>query len=121
MKSETIPEKLSYRLDEVCRLAGLEAKTIEKWENDFPFLHAGLVAGGHKIFRQRDLEIILRLKELLIIQGLTTAGAKRKIEEEYEARGRKPVHPDRLKKVLHQVRDELQEIASSLEKGSKKI
>ena len=72
--------KLFYRLDEVSRLANLDAGTIEGWEEEFSFLQAGQTASGKKIFRQRDLEIILRIKELIDRQGFTLAGAKRKIE-----------------------------------------
>jgi hypothetical protein len=74
-----------------------------------------------KIFRKRDLDIILRLKELLEKEGLTLAGAKRRIEEEFGIKTSTPIHPDRLKKVLCRVKDQLQEIASSLEKKSKNL
>ena len=65
MKSEKDSGKLFYRLEEVSRISELEAKVIERWEKEFPFLHAGQTGTGQKIFRQRDLDIILRLKELL--------------------------------------------------------
>jgi DNA-binding transcriptional MerR regulator len=121
VKSEKTQDKLFYRLDEVSRLSQIEPKVIERWEKEFPFLHAGQTGGGQKIFRQKDLEIILRLKELLLKDGLTLAGAKRKIEEEFGGKPAEPVHPDRLKKVLFEVREELQEIASSLEKRSRRL
>jgi len=114
--------KLFYRLDEVSRLANLDAGTIEGWEEEFSFLQAGQTASGKKIFRQRDLEIILRIKELIDRQGFTLAGAKRKIEEEF---GLQPAstsfHPDKLRKALWQVRIELQEISRTLEKRPKKV
>lgn len=119
---EKAQAKLFYRLDEVSRLANLDAGTIETWEEEFPFLQAGQTGSGKKIFRQRDLEIILRIKELIDRQGFTLAGAKRKIEEEF---GLQPasstLHPDRLKKALWQVRIELQEISRKLEKRPKKV
>ncbi|MEW5902377.1 MAG: MerR family transcriptional regulator, partial [Acidobacteriota bacterium] len=108
-------------LDEVSRIAGLEPKVIEKWEREFPFLHAGQTGTGQKIFRQKDLDIILRLKELLVKEGLTLAGAKRRIETEFGGKVTEQLHPDRLKKALVQVRDELQEIAGALEKKPPKL
>jgi len=116
--------KLFYRLDEVSRLANLDAGTIEAWEEEFPFLQAGQTGSGKKIFRQRDLEIILRIKELTDRQGFTLAGAKRKIEEEFglqPASASSTLHPDKLKKALWQVRGELQEITRTLEKRPKKV
>jgi DNA-binding transcriptional MerR regulator len=120
MKSEKIPEKLVYRLEEVSRLVQLDPEVIDAWEKEFYFLHAGKTGSGDKIFRKKDLDILLRLKELLEKKGLTLAGAKRKIEEEFGIKTPVPVHPDRLKKVLYQVRDQLQEIVTSLGKDSKK-
>jgi len=121
MKSEKDQGKLFYRLDEVSRIAKLEPKVIEKWEKEFPFLNAGQTAAGQKFFRPKDLEIILRLKELLIKEGLTLAGAKRKIEAEFEGRSVDPVHPDQLKKALFEVRAELESLAKSLSKRAKRV
>ena len=120
MKSERIPEKLVYRLEEISRISKLDPEVIDAWEKEFYFLHAGKTGSGDKIFRKKDLSIILRLKELLEKKGLTLAGAKRRIEEEFGIKTPTPVHPDRLKKVLYQVREQLQEIATSLGKDSKK-
>ncbi len=120
-KGEKTPEKLAYRLDEVSRMTRIAPETIEAWEKEFYFLHAGQTGNGEKIFRKKDLTIMLRLKELLDKEGLTLAGAKRRIEEEFGIRTSHPVHPDRLKKLLCQVRDELQEIASLLDKRAKKL
>jgi len=119
MKSEKIPDKLVYRLEEISRIAQLDPEVIDAWEKEFYFLHAGQTGSGDKIFRKKDLAIILRLKELLEKKGLTLAGAKRRVEEEFGIKTSTPVHPDRLKKVLYRVREQLQEIASSLEKESK--
>jgi DNA-binding transcriptional MerR regulator len=118
-KSEISPEKLIFRLDEVSRLIKVPAKTIESWEKEFPFLHAGQNSRGQKIFRNKDVEIMLRIKALLLEKKLTIAGVKRRIEEEFGMRSATPVHPERIKKVLLQVRDDLQEIASRLQKPAK--
>jgi len=116
MEEKVSGKKLVYRLDEICRLAKVSAKTIEVWEKEFYFLHAGQTASGQKIFRKKEISILLRLKELLDVQGLTLAGAKRKIEVEFGIKGSTPIHPDRLKKVLFKVRDQLQEISTVLDK-----
>ena len=121
MKGEKDTGRLFYRLDEVSRIAELEPKVIENWEKDFPFLHAGQTGSGQKIFRQKDLDIILRLKELLVKEGLTLAGAKRKIQAEFEGQSGEKIHPDRLKKALVEVRAELQDLAASLEKKSGRL
>jgi len=113
-------EKLVYRLEEISRIAQLDPQVIDSWEKEFPFLQAGQTAAGHKIFRQKDLTIILRIKELLEKKGYTLAGAKRKIEEEFGTRSLSLVHPDHLKKTLLQVKEQLKEISNLLEKIPRK-
>ncbi len=116
MKSDKSPEKLVYRLDEISRMTNLDPKVIDTWEREFYFIHAGQTATGHKIFRKKDLAIIIRLKELLENEGLTLAGAKRRIEEEFGLKSPAPIHSDRLKKVLYDVRERLKDIAAVLDK-----
>jgi len=113
-KSSANPEKLVYKLDEVSRITKMDRNTIESWEQEFYFIQSGRTGTGHKIFRQKDLAIILRLKELLENEGLTLAGAKRKLEEELGIKNAAAVHPDRLKKILYNVRQQLKDIASCL-------
>ncbi len=116
MKNEKASDKLFYRLEEVGRIAKLNPEVIDAWEKEFYFIKPGQTASGDKIFRKKDLAIIIRIKELLENRGLTLAGAKRKIEEEFGLRTTAVVHPDRMKKILFQVREQLQEIASNLGK-----
>ena len=113
--SKANPEKLFYPLDEVSRLTKLSPKNIEAWEEEFYFLNAGRTGSGKKIFRQRDVDIMLRLKELVENQGMTLAGAKRKIELEFGLISKTPVHPERLKKMLFKIRAQLKDIASDLD------
>lgn len=119
-KDDKPKAKLVYRLEEVARLAGLDAETIESWEKEFPFLNAGRTGNGQKFFRQRDVDIILRIKDLVSTRTLTMAGIKRRIEEEFGLAPTGPVHPEKLRKALYNVREELQQIVSSLEKTPKK-
>ncbi len=114
-KNAKEPNKLVYKLEEISRLSHLDPKVIESWEKEFYFLNAGETGSGAKIFRKKDLVIILRIKELLEKEGLTLAGAKRKIEEEFGIKKSSRVHPDRLKKTLFRVREQLQDIISTLE------
>jgi len=120
MAKPKTPEKLVYSLEDVCRLARVEAQTIEAWEKELPFLRAGLTGAGKKVFRQKDLMIINRLKALLEKKSCTLAGAKRQVEEEFGLRTPSEVHPDQLKRALLQVRDELQELILRLDKSLKK-
>ena len=112
--------KLVYKLDEVSRLTGVDAATLSSWEQEFPFLSAGLTGSGEKFFRQQDVAIIARIKDLMALKTLTMAGIKRRIEDEFGLARSAPVHPERLRKALNNVRDELQDIVSALDGGRKK-
>ena len=65
VKDEKSKVKLVYKLDEVSRLTGVDAATLTTWEEEFPFLSAGLTGSGEKFFRQQDVAIIARIKELM--------------------------------------------------------
>jgi len=120
VKDEKSKVKLVYKLDEVSRLTGVDAATLAAWEEEFPFLSAGLTGGGDKFFRQQDVAIVARIKELMAAKTLTVAGIKRRIEDEFGLTRSAPVHPERLRKTLNNVRDELQDIVSKLDSGQKK-
>ena len=118
VKADKAEAKLVYRVEEVARITGLEPGLIDAWEQEYPFLNAGRTGSGRKFYRRRDIEIILRIKELAASKKLTAAGIRRQIEEEFGLVPPTPVHPDKLRKALYNVRDELREIASGL--GPKK-
>ena len=112
--------KLVFKLDEVVRLTGVDAATLAAWEEEFPFLSAGLTGSGEKFFRQQDVAIVARVKDLMDSKTLTMAGIKRRIEDEFGLSRSNPVHPERLRKTLNSVRDELQDIVLELDGGRKK-
>ncbi len=120
VKDEKAKAKLVYKLDEVIRLTGVDAATLAAWEEEFPFLSAGLTGSGEKFFRQQDVAIVARVKELTDSKTLTMAGIKRRIEDEFGLARSNPVHPERLRKTLNSVRDELQDIVVELDGGRKK-
>lgn len=119
-KDEASRAKLVYKIDEVSRLTGVDAATLQAWEEELPFLCAGQTGSGEKFFRQQDVAIIARVRELMDAKTLTLAGIKRRIEDEFGLPHANPVHPERLRKALNAVRDELQEIVEKLDGGRKK-
>ena len=119
-KGEKPATKLVYKFEEVSRLTGVDVATLTAWEAEFPFLAAGLTGSGEKFFRQQDVAIVTRIRELMAAKTLTMAGIKRRVEDEFGLARSAPVHPERLRKALNNVRDELQDIVTVLESGRKK-
>ncbi len=116
MKESSQPDKIVYTLSEVTKITKISPKTINRWEKEFYFLNSGRTGAGKKIFREKDLQIIKRLKDLIENKGLTHAGAKRKIENEFNIKGSVPINPERLKKLLFKIKEQLVNLSESLEK-----
>ena len=80
-----IPEKLFFKIGEVCEIAGVQAHVLRYWETEFPTLAPQKNRAGQRTYRRRDVEMALRIKELLYDEQYTIAGAKKKLAS--EARG----------------------------------
>ena len=74
-----IPEKLFFKIGEVCELAGVQAHVLRYWESEFPMLAPQKNRAGQRVYRKRDVEIALRIKELLYEDQYTIAGAKKRL------------------------------------------
>jgi DNA-binding transcriptional MerR regulator len=76
-----IPNRALFKAAEVCDLVKLQPYVLRSWEAEFPELGVSK-AGGARVYRRGDVEQVVRIKHLLLVEGLTLAGARRKIEEE---------------------------------------
>ena len=77
-----IPNRSLFRQPEVCEIAQVQPYVLRSWEAEFPDLGIAKTAGGPRVYRRADLDRVLRLKHLLFVEGLTLAGARRKLLEE---------------------------------------
>lgn len=77
-----IPEKLFFKIGEVCELAGVQAHVLRYWESEFPMLAPQKNRAGQRVYRKRDVEMALRIKELLYEDQYTIAGAKKRLAHE---------------------------------------
>jgi DNA-binding transcriptional MerR regulator len=72
-----IPDKLFFRIGEVSQLVGVEAYVLRYWESEFPGLSPKKSSSGQRMFRRRDVELLLRIKHLLYGQKFTIEGARK--------------------------------------------
>lgn len=77
-----IPKRALFKAAEVCDLAKVQPYVLRSWEAEFPQLGVAKTAGGPRVYRRADVEQVLRIKHLLLVEGLTLAGARRKLEEQ---------------------------------------
>ena len=90
-----IPEKIFFKIGEVCDIVDVQAHVLRYWETEFPMLSPQKNRSGQRSYRRRDVEIALRIKELLYDDLYTIAGAKKKLQAELRETSRlKIVHPE---------------------------
>src|ERR671924_2247028 len=77
-----IPNRSLFRQPEICEIAQVQPYVLRSWEAEFPDLGVAKTAGGPRVYRRADLERVLRLKHMLFVEGLTLAGARRKLLDE---------------------------------------
>lgn len=83
-----IPEKIFFKIGEVCDLVGVQAHVLRYWETEFNMLSPQKNRSGQRTYRRRDVEIALRIKELLYDEMFTIAGAKKKLQSELREQSR---------------------------------
>ena len=80
--SVEIPNRALFKAAEVCDLVKVQPYVLRSWEAEFPELGVAKSAGGPRFYRRIDVEQVVRIKHLLLVEGLTLAGARRKLQEE---------------------------------------
>jgi DNA-binding transcriptional MerR regulator len=79
--AETSEEIRYYRIGEVSRLTALKPFVLRYWETEFPMLEPVKSSSGHRLYRQEDVDMVLKIKRLLYDEGFTIAGARRHLKE----------------------------------------
>jgi DNA-binding transcriptional MerR regulator len=127
-----IPNKLFFKIGEVCEITDTQPYVLRYWESEFPALAPAKNSSGQRIYRRRDIETVLRIKQLLYEEGFTIAGAKKRLETEMAGRGTTPTSQaaavvdsdeaveDPTRKALQEVRETLREILTLLERNDRK-
>lgn len=77
-----IPNRALFKATEVCDLVKVQPYVLRTWEAEFPELGVSKTEGGPRVYRRSDVEQVVRIKHLLLVEGLTLAGARRKLQEE---------------------------------------
>ena len=76
-----LPNKLYFRIGEVAKIVGVKPYVLRYWETEFSILKPGKTPSRHRLYRRRDVEMLLEIKTLLYEEGFTIAGAKKKLKE----------------------------------------
>ncbi len=122
MISPISQERLYYRIGEVSRITGLKPHVLRYWESEFKVIKPHKGGSLQRLYRRKDLDLILKIKKLLYEDGFTISGAKKKIRdlEKIESKQMKSKEVDKgsngkAHELLVAVREELQGIRKMLE------
>src|ERR1022692_2024671 len=83
--STTIPDKLYFRIGEVSEIVGVESYVLRYWESEFPGLSPKKSNTGQRMFRRKDVEMLLNIKQLLYDKKFTIEGARKALKSEKAA------------------------------------
>ena len=113
--SVEIPNRSVFRAQEVCELAQVQPFVLRTWEAEFPDLGVAKPAGSPRVYRRSDVERVLHLKHLLLVEGLTLAGARRKLAAEGPVAPGAPVSDAEVSALLtSEVRDRIRDVKRGL-------
>ncbi len=91
--AEEIPDKLYFRIGEVSRLAGIKPYVLRFWESEFGGLGPKKSGTGHRLYRRKDVEMVLEIKRLLYDKRFTIEGARKILADKHRTDQSKTVEP----------------------------
>jgi DNA-binding transcriptional MerR regulator len=120
-----IPDKLYFKIGEVCKITGVEPYILRYWESEFKLVKPYRTKSNQRLYRKKDVESILKIKKMLYEDKFTIAGAKLKLkdsnihEKEKDKEKQLPLGfvPHKYREVLKEIKEEIQQIRNSLISG----
>ena len=120
MPATDLPDKLFFKIGEVAQIVGVRPHVLRYWESEFGALRPLKTRGAHRVYRRRDVELAMLVRRLLHDEGLTIAGAKKKLRDTGHDRVSSP--PDKVaarevtsRAELLAVRDQLHDLLHQLD------
>src|SRR5215831_9002611 len=94
-----IPEKLFFRIGEVCDLIKVQPHVLRYWETEFPMLAPQKNRAGQRVYRRKDVEMVFRIRDLLYEEKFTIAGAKKRLLDEIRGSSGRSRQPDDAEEI----------------------
>jgi DNA-binding transcriptional MerR regulator len=80
MMTDTIPNKRFFKIGEVSRIVGVPTHVLRYWEREFSLLRPRRAQSKQRVYRRKDVEVLLQIKKLLHHEKYTIAGARKKLQ-----------------------------------------
>ena len=121
--SMAAPKRELFKAADVCEVVQVQPYVLRSWEAEFPQIGQAPAGGGPRLYRRSDVELVLRIKQLVFDEGLTLSGARRRLDEDGGSKDSsaaailvEEVVGDRVRDGLRHVRSGLQSILQMLAK-----
>jgi DNA-binding transcriptional MerR regulator len=116
----SIPEKLYYKIGEVSGITGIEPYVLRYWESEFKIVSPSRTSSKQRLYRKKDVELILEIKKLLYEEKFTIAGAKKKLQKTRglkEQQMKLELPEKKYREALIRVKKDLEELHGLLSRG----
>ena len=114
MADPRIPDKKYFRIGEVASIAEVETYVLRFWETEFAALKPGKNKSGQRSYARKDVELVLRIRDLLYEDGYTIAGARKRLRGKADPEEDPLVHP-RVRGLADRIRKEVEELLQLVE------
>ncbi len=113
-EQKKLPDKLFYKIGEVSRLTKVESYVLRYWESEFPFLRPRKNKSGQRVYVRKDLDLVLRIKELLYDHKYTIEGVRLRLgsegfREAKEEKEEAALSPGSLQYIRNRLREILEQ------------
>lgn len=112
-----LPDKIYFKIGEVSEIVGVEPYVLRYWETEFDLLKPSKAPSKHRLYKKRDVELLLEIKRLLYTEGFTIEGARKKLKEtkkEVKDQLRLPLSDQKYRSALAKIKKDLQSLRKLL-------
>lgn len=112
-----LPEKIYFKIGEVSEIVGVEPYVLRYWETEFELLRPSKAPSKHRLYKKRDVELLLDIKRLLYTEGFTIEGARKKLREvkkEEKDQLKLPLVDQKYRSALIKVKKDLEALRNLL-------
>jgi DNA-binding transcriptional MerR regulator len=109
----SLPDKIYFKIGEVSEIVGVEPYVLRYWETEFDLLKPSKAPSRHRLYKKKDVELLLNIKRLLYTEGFTIEGARKKLKEvkkEEKDQMKLPLSDQKYKMALAKIKKDLESL-----------
>jgi DNA-binding transcriptional MerR regulator len=112
-----LPDKIYFKIGEVSEIVGVEAYVLRYWETEFDLLKPSKAPSRHRLYKKKDVELLLEIKRLLYAEGFTIEGARKRLKDsrkEEKGQLKLPLADQKYKNALVKLKKDLESLRKAL-------